>query len=180
MAESFLGEVRIFGFNFAPANWAACSGQILPIRQNTALFSLLGVTYGGNGSTTFALPNCNDSVVIGAGTQPGGGTYALGEAGGAAGVALVSAQMPPHTHSFQAASFRSSGNSNAPVPLNALAKGVGCNQYALADPAPAKVAMASGTLGAFGAAVPAPHSNQMPYTAVNFCISLAGNWPPRP
>src|SRR5262245_55172529 len=100
--EPFLGQISVFGFNFPPANWAACQGQIIPISQNTALFSLLGNRFGGNGTSTFALPNLQGTVGVGQGQLPGGQTYSVGQAGGLATVALSRAETPPHTHDLMA------------------------------------------------------------------------------
>src|SRR5438034_4503587 len=98
MADPFVAEIRLFGFNFAPKGWAMCNGQLLPISQNTALFSLLGTTYGGNGQTTFALPNLQGSVPMGAGQGQGLSVRDLGEAGGSEAVTLLASEMPAHTH----------------------------------------------------------------------------------
>src|SRR6476619_4543460 len=100
MAEPFLAEIRMVSFNFAPRGWALCNGQLLSIAQNTALFSLLGTTYGGDGRTTFALPNLQSRVPMHFGTQPGGPSYSLGQQAGVEQVTLVITEMPAHIHSF--------------------------------------------------------------------------------
>src|SRR6476620_1871720 len=129
MSEPFIGEIRIFPFNFAPRGWAFCNGQILSISQNTALFSLLGTTYGGNGQSTFALPNIQGSVVIHVGgSQPGPGLsfYDLGQAGGSDTITLLQSEIPAHTHTLR-------GNNTVgdnPVPTNnTLARYGGTNAY---------------------------------------------------
>src|SRR6478736_3565120 len=98
MSDQFLAEIRIFGFNFAPTGWALCNGQLLPISQNTALFSLLGTTYGGNGTSNFALPNLQDRMAVGAGQGPGLSNYTLGQTGGTNTATLSVATMPSHNH----------------------------------------------------------------------------------
>jgi microcystin-dependent protein len=104
MSEPFVGEIRMFGFGFAPQGWALCDGQLLPINQNTALFSLLGTTYGGDGRTTFALPDLRSRVPVGQGQGPGLSSYAEGQASGAETVTLAASQMPGHTHQVKASS----------------------------------------------------------------------------
>src|ERR1035438_4144767 len=101
MSDQFVAEIRIFGFNFAPKGWAFCNGQLMPISQNTALFSLLGTTYGGDGRSTFGLPNLQGSVPLGSGQGPGLSLYDLGESGGSATVTVLSSEMPQHTHNVQ-------------------------------------------------------------------------------
>src|SRR5579885_1380384 len=104
MADPFVAEIRIFPFNFAPLGWARCDGQLLPLSQNTALFSLLGTTYGGDGRATFALPNLQDTTPIGAGQGSGLSNYNLGDSGGEAIVTLTAEQIPNHTHTISASS----------------------------------------------------------------------------
>jgi microcystin-dependent protein len=178
MSEAYLGEVRIFGFPFAPQGWAACNGSLLPIRQYTALFSLLGVNYGGNGTVTFGLPNFADTLAVGVGTMPGGSTYQYGDMGGSDTVTLQQAESPPHAHGFHAAAFRSNGTQNAPSNLNALATAQGCTPYVLASTTPAPVAMSPMAIAPAG--TNGPHANLMPFTTVNFCIALQGEFPQRP
>src|SRR5499433_2152009 len=111
MADPFVAEIRIFPFNFAPTGWALCDGQLLPISQNTALFSLLGTTYGGNGQTTFALPNLQSSVPISFGQGPGLSNYGLGQTGGTPNVTLGQNDVPPHLHFFMASTNASATTS---------------------------------------------------------------------
>jgi microcystin-dependent protein len=115
MANPFVAEIRIFPFNFAPTGWAFCNGQLIPISQNTALFSLLGTTYGGDGKSTFALPNLQGSAPLHPGQGPGLSLYDLGETGGETNVTLLQSEMPAHNHSVQA----NSGNGTQSIPTSA-------------------------------------------------------------
>jgi microcystin-dependent protein len=173
MAEPFIGEIRMFGFNFAPRNWAMCNGQIIPISQNTALFSLLGITYGGNGTTTYALPNLQGSAVINAGQGPGLTNRVLGEHSGVSTVTLTASQMPVHTHN---SASTVTGNVGSPAnATSAVAKSLRqpVNLYSNTGAAamnPAALPMAGGGQ---------PHNNLPPYLVVNFCIALFGVFPSR-
>ena len=179
MADQFLAEIRIFACNFAPTGWAMCNGQLLSISQNTALFSLLGTTYGGDGKSTFALPNLQGSVPVDFGQGPGLSLYDLGQASGSETVTLLQSEMPLHPHSLNAV------NSNAGTanPANAvLAKGnydtgtqSGAVAYYTTD-AP-NVQMNALAVGMQGNGL--PHNNTMPYQVLNFCIALQGIFPPR-
>jgi microcystin-dependent protein len=165
MSEPFLSEIRIFSFNFAPRGWAFCNGQILPINQNQALFALLGTTYGGNGQTTFALPNLRGQVPI----HMGNG-HTLGEAAGNTSVTLNITQLPQHNHFLN-------GSRNAATldsPTNNVLGGLSTNAYG----APSALApMATGTVSNVGGSQ--PHNNMMPYLVLNFCIALQGIFPSR-
>jgi microcystin-dependent protein len=167
MSEPFLAEVRIFPYNFAPRGWAFCNGQILPINQNTALFSLLGTTYGGNGQTTFALPNLQGRTPIGFGQGPGLSDYVLGEEGGEEAVTLKTQQLQSHTHSLMASS--SAGTTGVPGGSVALAT------TAAPVYAPAQNLVTMGTVGGAGPS----HENRQPYTVLNFCIAVQGIFPSR-
>jgi microcystin-dependent protein len=174
MTEPFVAEIRIFGFNFAPTGWATCDGQLMPISQNTALFSLLGTTYGGNGVTTFALPNLPGSAPLHPGQGPGLSLRDLGEIGGEQAVTLLQSEMPAHAHTAQ-------GNSNAggQGPANntwADANQRGISTYAQGSAPNAQ--MSPGALTIAGSSL--PHNNMMPYLTVNFCIALQGIFPSRP
>ena len=171
MSEQFIGEIRMFGFNFAPQGWALCDGQLLPISQNTALFSLLGTTYGGDGRTTFALPDMRSRVPVHQGQGAGLSSYAEGQAGGAETVTLAAAQMPGHTHSVKASS--SAAASDQPQG-RVLARSR--NDIYTAEP-DATTVMNAKMLGDAGGSE--PHANIQPYLAVNFCIALAGIFPAR-
>ncbi len=164
MAEPFLSEIRIFSFNFAPKGWAQCNGQLLPINQNQALFSLLGVTYGGNGQTTFALPNLRGQVPI----HDGGG-FTLGQTGGSASVTLTQQSMPQHLH-FGQGTTNSSGN--VATPGNALLASGGVTVY---SPPSSLVALDPTSVTNVGGSQ--AHENRQPYLVLNFCIALQGIFP---
>ena len=177
MSSPFVAEIRIFGCNFAPIGWAQCNGQILPISQNTALFSLLGTTYGGNGQSTFALPNLEGSAPIHVGgSQPGPGlsTYDLGQVGGTETVTLLESEIPAHTHSMMA-STQDGGDSHPQA--NLLAQGIGIGQYVASNVGPF-VALNPNALPPAGGDL--PHNNMMPFLTLNFCIALQGIFPARP
>lgn len=172
MSEPFLGEIRMFAGNFAPRGWALCNGQILAIAQNSALFAILGVTYGGNGSTNFALPNLQSRVPLHPGQGQGLSPYVLGQASGEESVTLTANQMPPHAHMFQAPV---GGDSATEDPTNAYLANSGNSQYTTE---PTAGAFAGGgmtsTAGSGGA-----HDNLQPYLCVNFIIALQGTFPSR-
>ena len=171
MADQFVGEIRIFSGNFAPTGWAFCDGQILPISQNTALFSLLGTNYGGNGTSNFALPNFQGAVPISQGQGPGLSPRNVGEIGGKASVVLAPDQMPAHTHVLKSASSPDTG---MPGPTAALsAAGAGALLYR----APGATTTMSG-LGISTAGESAAHNNFQPYLTLNFIIALQGIYPP--
>lgn len=175
MSDQFVAEIRIFGFNFAPTGWALCNGQILPISQNTALFSLLGTTYGGNGQSTFALPDMQGNAPMQPGQGPGLSLHDLGEQGGEEFVTLLQSEMPLHPHSLNAAGG-DVGDERAPTDRAfARTTGVGGNLYgaaaSLVQMAPQALPLAGGSL---------PHNNMMPYLVLNFCIALQGIFPARP
>jgi microcystin-dependent protein len=167
MANPFLAEIRIFPFNFPPKGWALCDGQLLPLSQNTALFSLLGTTYGGNGTSTFALPNLQGSVPLGQGQGPGTSQYDLGESGGAAAVALEASELPVHTHTLSASS--NNATTGAPAANATLA----VSSPGTYGPAQNLVQMAPLGNPAY------PHNNMQPFLTLNFCIALQGVYPPR-
>jgi microcystin-dependent protein len=177
MADNFVAEIRMVPFNFAPVGWALCNGQIMSISQNTALFSLLGTTYGGDGKSTFALPNLQGSASLAAGQGPGLSVYNLGQTGGESQVTLTQAQMPSHSHAVSGNNGNGdvnnpSGNSWAqshlgktPINMyNANNGGSGLVMHPLA------FATAGGNL---------PHNNLPPYLTMNFIIALQGIFPPR-
>ena len=173
MADPFVAEIRIFPFNFAPKGWAWCDGQLLPISQNTALFSLLGTNYGGDGKSTFALPDLQGSAPVHVGAnQPGPGLsmYDLGQAGGTETVTLLTSEMPLHNHSVMAQTV-DQGDNRIPDPQRNL----GNTQMYSSSPASATmdqsaVSYAGGSL---------PHNNLMPYLTFYFNIALQGVFPPR-
>lgn len=176
MADPFVAEIRVFPFNFAPKGWAWCDGQLLPISQNTALFSLLGTTYGGDGKSTFALPNLQGRAPMHPGQGPGLSLHDLGEEGGQAQVSLLPSEMPHHTHTLQATDL--AGDLRAPVagstPRVLAAPG---NGLLYAPSTGTRVAMNPAELGTAGAG--APHNNLQPYLTFYFCIALQGVFPPR-
>ncbi len=174
MSDPFVAEIRIFPFNFPPKGWAFCDGQLLPISQNTALFSLLGTTYGGDGRSTFALPNLQGSVPMQTGQGQGLSERFLGEQSGTETVTLLVSEMPLHTHSLMASS--DPGDAQIPSANATLARSSGGNAYTasnagLGQMAPQALAPAGGGL---------PHSNMQPYLTVNFCIAMQGVFPARP
>ena len=178
MTAPFIGEIRLFGFNFAPRNWALASGQIVAISQNTALFSILGTTYGGNGQTTFALPNLNGTAGMGVGNGAGLSPRDLGEVTGEATVTLLSTEMPTHTHLVNTAVVATSTPAQLNNVPNATAlmsfSGPGAAYGEVATPA---VVMSPLAVGFAGGGL--PHSNQQPYLTLNFCIAVQGVFPAR-
>ncbi len=173
MADPFVAEIRMFPFNFAPKGWAWCDGQILPLSQNTALFSLLGTTYGGDGSTNFALPNLQGSAPMHPGQGPGLSLRSLGESGGTDTVTLLASEIPVHQHKLRA-SF-DPGDLFAPGPTASLASSTGAAAYQPSTAGAVQMApQAAATAGSSQ-----PHNNLMPYLTVYFSIALQGVFPPR-
>ena len=172
--EPFLGMIQIFGFNFAPRGWAMCDGSLLSIAQNTALFSLLGTTYGGNGQTTFALPDLRGRVPVGFGQGPGLSGNSLGQVSGSENVTLLTNEMPQHTHQMMASSDPQSAGGAGGNSLGSAGRGTGANIYAAG--ATTQVAMASVTAPVGSNQ---PHSNMQPYLVMNYCIALEGIFPSR-
>lgn len=180
MADPFIGEVRAFGFDFAPTNWAFCAGQTVPLQQNSTLFSIIGNRFGGNGSTNFMLPNLQSRVAMGAGSGPGLTARNIGDAVGTATETLAITQIPPHTHHITAQNT----DASAPLPdTNMLAKGVqGVPPRVSARQtyAPGKPTSALAPAALLPTGGGQPHSNTQPFLALNFCICLYGDFPPRP
>lgn len=173
MSESFIGEIRIFGFTFAPRNWAMCNGQVLPISQNTALFSILGTTYGGNGTTNFALPNLQGRAPLQQGQGPGLSPRYLGEMGGTTSVTLISSEMPMHTHY---AANTGTGNQSSPVNHSwAAARSLRQTVNLYSSTANTSISPGSPSLAGGGQS----HNNLSPYLVLNFCIALYGVFPSR-
>jgi microcystin-dependent protein len=173
MADPFVAEIRIFPFNFAPKGWAFCDGQLLPISQNTALFSLLGTTYGGDGKSNFALPDLQGRAPMHPGQGPGLSLHDLGESGGVDTVTLIDSEMPLHPHTLNANG--APGDLQFPGPDRSLARSTGGNAYktplgTTAQLAPQALTPAGGSL---------PHNNMQPYLTLNFNIALQGVFPPR-
>ena len=169
MSEPFIAEVKIFAGNFAPRGWAFCGGQLQPIAQNTALFSLIGTTYGGDGRTTTALPNLRDRVPMHPGTGPGLTSRRLGESGGSDTVTLAANQIPPHTHD-------NSGVIDAPDTSSPSGARLAAAPMYEAGDAGGLVELGSNTGSSGGGQ---PHNNQQPYLGVNFVIALVGVYPSR-
>ena len=170
--DPFVAEIRIFPFNFAPKGWAVCDGQILPLSQNTALFSLLGTTYGGDGKSNFALPNLQGAAPMHPGQGPGLSLHDLGEAGGTDAVTLLESELPAHTHPLRADTI-DPADTNVPSPTASLAVSTGGPLYqtsANTQLAPQALTPAGGDQ---------PHNNLMPYLTLTYCIALQGVYPPR-
>ena len=172
MADPFVAEIRIFPFNFAPKGWAFCDGQLMPISQNTALFSLLGTTYGGDGKSTFALPDMQGNVPMQPGQGQGLSLRDLGEMSGVETITLLVAEIPLHTHQLKAAT--DPADNNIPTPARVLAnsqKEFGYQSTTNAN----LVNMAFQGLAPAGGGL--PHNNMQPYLTLNFCIALTGIFP---
>jgi microcystin-dependent protein len=172
LSTPFVAEIRIFPFNFAPTGWAFCDGQLLPISQNTALFSLVGTTYGGDGQSTFALPNLQGCVPLHQGQGPGLSLYSLGQQDGVETVTLLTSEMPAHTHQLRGQSaLGDSPGPKATTVLGRFTSGYQSNTGTLVPMAPESLPPAGGGQ---------PHNNLMPYLTFNFCIAMQGVFPPRP
>ncbi len=171
--DPFVAEIRIFPFNFAPKGWAFCDGQILPLSQNTALFSLLGTTYGGDGKSNFALPDMQGNAPMHPGQGPGLSLHDLGETGGSETVSLLKSEIPSHSHSLM-------GNPTTATKSlatgNSFARGASMTPYLAPAGAPL-VNMSDSTIAPAGG--DQPHNNMQPYLTLNFCIALQGVYPPR-
>jgi microcystin-dependent protein len=173
MSEPYVGEIRMFPFNFAPTGWALCNGQLMPISQNTALFSLLGTYYGGDGKSTFALPNLQGCFPVDQGQGAGLSPYEIGETGGAAAVTLLATEIPTHAHTVACAATGNSSNPSNAV-FGAAPRG---KPPAYAAATGTKVNMSATAVSAAGGGQ--PHPNMPPYLTLNFCIALQGIFPPR-
>lgn len=174
MADPFVAEIRIFPFNFAPRGWAWCDGQLLPLSQNTALFSLLGTTYGGNGKSNFALPDLQGRAPMHPGQGPGLSLHDLGETGGSETVTLLESEIPAHAHVMRANS--DPGDLQAPTPARSLARSQNASGYTqttnsqVVNLSPQALAPAGGDQ---------PHNNLQPFLTFYFNIALQGVFPPR-
>jgi len=170
MSQPYVGEIRMFGGSFAPAGWMFCDGQLLPISENETLFNLIGTTYGGDGQSTFALPDLRGRVPIHMGTQPKSGTiYSLAEAAGVESVTLTTNQIPIHTHAFLGSSLAATLTSPSGSVVGTSA------QVSYLTIAQASVAMNASAITPTGGSQ--PHENLQPYLAINFIISLFGVFP---
>ena len=175
MADPFLAEIRIVPFNFPPKGWAFCDGQIMPLSQNTALFALLGTTYGGDGKSTFALPDLQGNSAMHPGQGQGLSLYDLGQIGGAETVTLLVSEMPVHTHSLMAQT--NPATTTLPAADTALARSGGGSFYKI-NPFGTTTAMAPQALPPAGGSL--PHNNLQPYLTMNYIIALQGVFPQRP
>ena len=175
MSDQFLAEIRIFPFNFPPTGWAFCDGQIMPLSQNTALFALLGTTYGGDGKSTFALPDMQGNAPMQPGQGQGLSLRDLGEMSGVESITLLISEIPVHTHAVRATNALA--EIQGATPSTILGRSSGANAYQtnssanLALMAPQTLSLAGGGL---------PHNNMQPYLTLNFCIALQGIFPQRP
>jgi len=177
MSDPFIGEIQLFGFNFAPRMWAFCQGQLLPISQNTALYSLLGVQFGGDGKTTFALPDFQEKAACAQGQGPSLSPRQMGEAFGDPTVTLTDATMPAHSHAAVIYNQTDAAKKHR-TPASGDALAIPGMTSAFTGSAVVDTVFANGTVGPAGSGQ--PHSNVQPYLALNFCIALAGVFPQRP
>ncbi|PTS93327.1 phage tail protein [Flavobacterium sp. HMWF030] len=169
--DPFVAEIRIFPFNFAPRNWALCNGQLMPLSQNTAIFSILGTYYGGDGVRNFALPDMQGNAPMHPGQGPGLSQHDLGEQSGSQTVTLIQSEIPQHTHQLMASTL----NSQSISPTNnSLGRGNPLRVYTTTG---SDAQMSVNTIAAAGGNL--PHNNMMPYLTMNFCIALQGVFPPR-
>jgi microcystin-dependent protein len=187
MSSPFVGQIEIFGFPFAPKGWVQCRGQLLSIQQNQALFSLLGTSYGGNGVSTFGLPDLQGRVPIGVGQDQQGGQWTIGQIGGSESVTLTSGQLAAHNHQVKA-STNTNVSGNNYIPSNSLGLGqttaLNTGGTTISAPAYASGSVTSNYVPLGGSAISTagssqPHENRMPSLVVNVCISLFGTFPSR-
>ncbi|MDP1698305.1 MAG: tail fiber protein [Xanthomonadaceae bacterium] len=171
MSEPFVGEIRMFGGNYAPQDWALCDGSVLSISQNDVLFALIGTTYGGDGQTTFALPDMRGRLPLHQGVGPGLSTRVMGQSFGNENVTLIAAQMPSHSHPVVV----STSNAVASTPTDAVPAGQPGDTLYVTNPTAAASSMNSRVLQSAGNSQ--PHANTMPFVCVNFIISLTGIFP---
>ena len=181
MSDPYLSMIEAYGFDFAPRGWALCAGQTMSIAQNTALFSLLGTTFGGNGTTTFNLPDLRSRIALGFGQGPGLSPYSLGAAGGQEAHQLLTSEVPSHGHTLTATNNGQANGTNIPSATVRMGSGYAIeannpveNIYSSAAPT---VAMAANAVGPAGGGL--PHENRMPFLTINYCIALQGIFPSR-
>jgi microcystin-dependent protein len=176
--DAYIGEIRAVGFNFAPRNWAFCAGQLMSISQNTALFSILGTTYGGDGRSTFALPNLSGQAVVNAGQGPGLANYSLGEVTGTENETLLLNELPMHAHAVSGQFLTQEAEAGLADPTNNyLATTLDYRYSEGAGGGTMAADMLKGTAGPTGGNQ--PHGNMMPYLGINYIICLVGEWPVR-
>ncbi|MDQ2771523.1 MAG: tail fiber protein [Bacteroidota bacterium] len=178
--DPFIGEVRAVGFNFAPRGWALCQGQLMSISQNTALFSLLGTTYGGDGRTTFGLPDLRSRFIVQPGQGPGLSNYVLGQMSGSESETLTTNEMPAHTHPLSGVTVNAnSGAGSTAAPAgNVLASNAGVQHYASAPDAQMIAGSVAGTTTSVGGGT--AHANTMPSLGMYYVIATQGIFPQRP
>jgi len=177
MSEPFVCEIRAFGFNFAPRGWALCDGQILPIAQFSAVFSLLGTTYGGNGTSTFGLPNLMGRAAMHWGNGPGLSSYSWGEVSGTETVTLLQSEMPQHNHMIQVAQAASQSGEATDTPGPTAWLGPSAHNYVNTPGTPLNTQLSPKAISVAGGSQ--PHNNMQPYLTVNFCIAMEGVYPSR-
>jgi microcystin-dependent protein len=175
VSDPFVAEIRIFAGNFAPTGWAQCNGQLLPISQNTALFSLLGTYYGGDGKSTFALPDMQGNVALGAGQSTTGTEYFLGQMSGAESITLLQTEMPAHNHNIKVSNQQ--GDVQQPTADTSIARPNGALPFVDGTTNPPAVTMNFQQLSIAGSSL--PHNNMMPYLTLLYIIALQGVFPPR-
>lgn len=173
MSSPFIGQVLVFGGNFPPRGWMSCNGQLLPISQYDTLFALIGTTYGGDGQTTFGLPNLQSRFPVSQGMLAGGGTYTMGQQGGAESVTVLQAQMPAHTHPV---ACNSAAGTSADPTGNIFALAPNLDPY---SGTPTGAAMKSNAVGMSPASGGQPHDNMIPYQTLNYVIAVEGIFPSR-
>lgn len=172
MADPYVAEIRAFGFNFAPTDWAQCNGQLIAISQNAALFSLIGTTFGGNGTANFALPNLQDRIAVGAGQKPGYQDWVLGEMQGEPSHTLLITEIPSHNHPLNARVVTSGATA---APSNSAYPGQPTRGHGYS--AAPSTTLAQNAVGLNGNTL--PHDNLQPVQVLNYCIALYGVFPPR-
>ena len=177
MTAPFIGEIKPFAFNFAPRNYALAQGQLMPIAQYTALFSILGTTYGGNGQTNFALPDLRGRAAIGQGQGPGLSDYVLGEEIGSESVTVLSTEMPSHTHQMMGGTVTNAPTQVSGTPVAGAMFGASSPGKAYVATAAALTPMAPQTIGIAGGSQ--PHNNIQPRLGINYCVAIQGIFPAR-
>jgi microcystin-dependent protein len=180
MSSPFVAEIRMFGFNFAPTGWAQCNGQLLPISQNTALFSLLGTYYGGDGKSTFALPNLQGSVPVNTGQGPGLQEWFLGQQQGSDTETLLTSEIPAHNHNMNARNLVGQTDTPSATAIPSNGTWQSGNQIGVVQQYTTQAIDSQGSpLAITVTGGDQPHNNLMPYLVVNFCIAMQGVFPPR-
>jgi len=178
MAEPFIGEIRLFGFNFNPRGWALCNGALIPIAQNTALFSIFGTNFGGNGSTNFGLPDLRGRAAIGQGNASGLTPQAVGQVGGSSTVTLLTSEIPTHNHVLNAGTLTPPNPAqNVASPTNQAVLGLSAPNNIYIDATAPNTALVASSISPTGGGQ--PHENMQPYLAVNFCVATQGIFPSR-